>query len=149
MSAPMSLYPRWCWHAMGRQGDRNRAASVTHARLRFNNSASGYTVTLVVAAAGPLPRRVDVEPKRQSGCQHTRQATSQGIKVFAWLHASSIGKVSQAKSARFAPPLRRRLAVVRAVVIEIFEKQWIYFLLARGYVETGKTRSNTLLVRRG
>ena len=143
---------------------------VTHARLAFNNSASGYTqVKLVAAAAGPADGELMIETDGDNlGASHivSGEASRKAIKVPSLrlqriLDEAGVSKVDALKIDvegfedrvltgffREAPPS----LWPRAVVIEHLSKnEWqqdcLADMMARGYVETGKTRSNTLLVR--
>jgi FkbM family methyltransferase len=148
---------------------------VTHARLAFNNSASGYTqVRLVAAAAGPADGDLMIETDGDNlGASHivsgkplSGKVSGRAIKVPSLrlqriLEEAGVTHVDALKIDvegfedrvltgffREAPPSLRP----RAVVIEHLSKdEWledcIADMRARGYVETGRTRSNTLLVR--
>jgi FkbM family methyltransferase len=143
---------------------------VTHARLKFNNSASGYTqVRLVAAAAGPADGELMIETDGDNlGASHivSGEASRKAIKVPSLRLQRILAEagVSQVDALKIdvegfedrvltgffkeAPPA----LWPRAVVIEHLSKnEWLEDCLAdmraRGYVETGKTRSNTLLVR--
>ena len=143
---------------------------VTHARLKFNSAASGCTqVTLVAAAAGPVRRRTDDRDRwRQSRRQpyRDRPARRQAIKVPSLrlqriLEEAGVSQVDALKIDvegfedrvltgffKEAPPS----LWPRAVVIEhLSRNEWLQDCIAdmraRGYAETGKTRSNTLLLR--
>ena len=143
---------------------------VTHARLAFNNSASGYTqVKLVAAAAGPADGELMIETDGDNlGASHivSGQASRKAIKVPSLrlqriLDEAGVSQVDALKIdvegfedrvligffKQAAPSLWPR-----AVVIEhLSQNEWLEDCLAdmraRGYVETGRTRSNTLLVR--
>jgi FkbM family methyltransferase len=143
---------------------------VTHARLAFNNSASGYTqVKLVAAAAGPSDGWLMIETDGDNlGASHivSGDVSGKAIKVPSLrlqriLAQASVVKVDTLKIDvegfedrvltgffKEAPPS----LWPRAVVIEHLSKnEWsrdcVAAMLARGYVEAGKTRSNTLLLR--
>ena len=143
---------------------------VTHARLAFNNSASGYTqVKLVAAAAGPADGELMIETDGDNlGASHivSGEASRKAVKVPSLRLQRILDKagVSQVDALKIdvegfedrvligffkqAPPS----LWPRAVVIEhLSEHEWLEDCLAdmhaRGYVETGRTRSNTLLVR--
>jgi FkbM family methyltransferase len=148
---------------------------VTHARLAFNNSASGYTqVRLVAAAAGPADGDLMIETDGDNlGASHivsgkplSGKVSGRAIKVPSLrlqriLEEAGVTHVDALKIDvegfedrvltgffREAPPS----LWPRAVVIEHLSKdEWledcIADMRARGYVETGRTRSNTLLVR--
>jgi FkbM family methyltransferase len=143
---------------------------VTHARLAFNNSASGYTqVKLVAAAAGPADGALMIETDGDNlGASHivSGKASGKAIKVPSLrlqriLEEAGVTHVDALKIDvegfedrvltgffREAPPS----LWPRAVVIEHLSKdEWledcIADMRARGYVEAGRTRSNTLLAR--
>jgi FkbM family methyltransferase len=147
---------------------------VTHARLAFNRTASDFTqVTLVAAAAGPSDGELMIETDGDNlGASHIVQGelspevSGNAIKVASLrlqriLDDAGISQVDALKidvegfedrvlTGFFgnAPPS----LWPRAVVIEhLSRNEWlqdcIADMLARGYVLTGKTRSNTLLVR--
>jgi FkbM family methyltransferase len=143
---------------------------VTHARLAFNRAASGLEqVTLVAAAAGPADGELLIETDGDNlGASHVVSTTpsSSAIKVPSLrleriLAEAGISKVDALKIDvegfedrvltgffRDAP----QALWPRAVVIEHLSKQeWlsdcIADMLARGYLEAGKTRSNTFLLR--
>ncbi|WMT75196.1 FkbM family methyltransferase [Bradyrhizobium sp. Ash2021] len=143
---------------------------VTHARLAFNNSASGYPqVRLVAAAAGPADGDLMIETDGDNlGASHivSGNASVKAIKVASLrlqriLEEAGVSRVDALKIDvegfedrvltgffREAP----RSLWPQAVVIEHLSKnEWledcIADMRARGYVETGRTRSNTLLAR--
>jgi FkbM family methyltransferase len=143
---------------------------VTHARLAFNNSASGCTqVKLVAAAAGPSDGSLMIETDGDNlGASHIVSGDVSGkainvpsLRLQCILAQASVAQVDSLKIDvegfedrvltgffKEAPPS----LWPRAVVIEHLSKnEWsqdcIAGMLARGYVETGKTRSNTLLLR--
>jgi FkbM family methyltransferase len=143
---------------------------VIHARLAFNRAASSLEqVTLVAAAAGPSDGELLIETDGDNlGASHVVSTTpsSSAIKVPSLrleriLAEAGISKVDALKVDvegfedrvltgffRDAP----QALWPRAVVIEHLSKQeWlsdcIADMVARGYRETGKTRSNTFLLR--
>jgi FkbM family methyltransferase len=143
---------------------------VTHARLAFNNAASGYGQTrLVQAAAGPDDGELLIETDGDNlGASHivSGQASSKAIKVPSRrlqriLDQAGVSRVDALKidvegfEDRVLTGFFKEAPQTlwpRAVVIEHLSKnEWqhdcIADMRARGYVETGKTRSNTLLVR--
>jgi FkbM family methyltransferase len=143
---------------------------VTHARLTFNNNASGYTQTRLVAAAasdsdGELMIATDGD---NLGASHivTGAATAGAIKVAALrlqriLEEAGITTVDALKidiegfEDRALVPFFRDAPQAlwpRALVIEhLSRNEWqqdcIADMLARGYAEAGRTRSNTFLLR--
>ena len=143
---------------------------VPHARLNLNRVASGAAeVNLVAACAGPADGELLIEPARENlGASHivTGQPAGNAFKVPALrlqriLDEAGVSQVDALKIDvegfedrvltgffREAPPS----LWPRAVVIEhLSRNEWladcIADMRARGYAETGKTRSNTLLVR--
>ena len=140
---------------------------VTHARLAFNNAASGYTqVKLVAAAAAATDGELMIETDGDNlGASHI--SASGGIKVPAQklltiLHTTGITSIDALKidvegyEDRVLIPFFRdapKSLWPKAVAIEHLErKEWqgdcIADMVARGYAIAGKTRSNTLLVLR-
>jgi FkbM family methyltransferase len=143
---------------------------VTHARLAFNRAASGFTqVILVAAAAGPTDGELMIETDGDNlGASHivTGKLSGNAIRVPS-LRLQRIldnAGASQVDALKIdvegfedrvltgffeqAPPS----LWPRAIVIEhLARNEWlddcIAGMLKRGYAETGKTRSNTLLVR--
>jgi FkbM family methyltransferase len=143
---------------------------VTHARLAFNRAASRLEqVTLVAAAAGPSDGELLIETDGDNlGASHVVSTTpsSSAIKVPSRrleriLAEAGISKVDALKidvegfEDRVLTCFFRDVPQAlwpRAVVIEHLSKQeWlsdcIADMLARGYLEAGKTRSNTFLLR--
>jgi len=143
---------------------------VTHARLSFNRTASGFTqATLVAAAAGAFDGELMIETDGDNlGASHvvTGEASALAVKVPALrlqriLQDAGVVKVDALKIDvegfedrvlisffRDAP----QALWPRAVVIEHLSRdEWledcIADMLARGYREAGRTRSNTLLLR--
>jgi FkbM family methyltransferase len=143
---------------------------VTHARLKFNDKASGNTQTrLVAAAAGPADGELMIETDGDNlGASHivTGTAGANAIKVPSLrlqriLEESGVAKVDALKidiegfEDRALVPFFREASPAlwpRAVVIEHLSRgEWqedcIADMIARGYREAGKTRSNTFLMR--
>jgi FkbM family methyltransferase len=143
---------------------------VTHARLAFNNAASGTTqVRLVAAAAGPDDGELLIETDGDNlGASHivSGEASGKAIKVPSLrlqriLEEAGVSRVDALKidvegfedrvlTGFFADAPQALWP--RAIVIEHLSKdEWlddcIADMRARGYIETGKTRSNTLLAR--
>jgi FkbM family methyltransferase len=143
---------------------------ITHARLAFNRAASGYLqVTLVAAAAGPSDGELMIETDGDNlGASHivSGELSGKAIKVPSLrlqriLGDAGVGQIDTLKIDvegfedrvltgffKEAPPS----LWPRAVVIEhLSRNEWlddcIADMVARGYAATGKTRSNTLLVR--
>jgi FkbM family methyltransferase len=143
---------------------------ITHARLAFNLTASGFAqVTLVAAAAGPADGELMIETDGDNlGASHivSGEVSNKAIRVPSLRLQRILGEagVSHVDALKIdvegfedrvltgffreAPPS----LWPRAVVIEhLSRNEWledcIAGMLARGYAETGKTRSNTLLVR--
>jgi FkbM family methyltransferase len=143
---------------------------VTHARLAFNRAASGLTqVILVAAAAGPSDGELMIETDGDNlGASHivSGERTDNAIRVPSLrleriLGEAGVGHVDALKIdvegyedrvlTGFFRQAPQRLWP-RAVVIEhLSRNEWqddcIADMRTRGYAETGKTRSNTLLVR--
>ena len=143
---------------------------VTHSRLAFNNAASRYTqVKLVAAAAGPADGELMIETDGDNlGASHvvSGMPSAGAIKVPSLrlariLRDAGVASVDALKidiegfEDRALIPFFKEAPQSlwpRAVVIEhLSREEWkqdcVADMLARGYVETGKTRSNTLLVR--
>ena len=143
---------------------------VTHARLAFNTSASGYTqVKLVAAAAGAADGELMIETDGDNlGASHivTGDVSARAIRVPSLrlqriLEDAGIAHVDALKidvegfEDRVLTGFFREAPQAlwpRAVVIEHLSKnEWlddcIADMRARGYAETARTRSNTLLVR--
>ena len=143
---------------------------VTHARLAFNNTASGYAqVKLVAAAAGPADGELLIETDGDNlGASHivSGEASGKAIKVPSLrlqriLDDAGVSHVDALKidvegfedrvlTGFFAEAPQDLWP--RAVVIEHLSKdEWladcIADMRARGYAEKGRTRSNTLLAR--
>jgi FkbM family methyltransferase len=144
---------------------------VTHARLSFNRAASGFTqVVLVAAAAGPADGELMIETDGDNlGASHivTGDHTPNAIKVPSLrlqriLTDAGAGHVDALKidvegfEDRVLTGFFKQAPQTlwpRAIVIEHLSRdEWqadcIADMIARGYAETGKTRSNTLLVRK-
>jgi FkbM family methyltransferase len=143
---------------------------VTHARLAFNRSASGFTqVSLVAAAAGDTDGNVMIETDGDNlGASHIasgepsenairvpslrlqRILEEAGISHIDALKIDVEGYEDRVLTGFFANAPRSLWP--RAVVIEHLSRdEWlndcIADMRARGYAETGTTRSNTLLVK--
>jgi len=143
---------------------------VTHARPAFNRAASGYAqVILVAAAAGSSDGELMIETDGDNlGASHivTGKLSGNAIKVPSQRLQRILGDafVSHVDALKIdvegfedrvltgffeqAPPS----LWPRAVVIEHLSRhEWlddcIADMLGRGYAQTGKTRSNTLLLR--
>jgi FkbM family methyltransferase len=143
---------------------------VTHARLKFNCEASGASqVRLVAAAAGPADGELLIETDGDNlGASHivTGQPGGNAFRVPALrlqriLNEAGVSRVDALKIDvegfedrvltgffKEAPPS----LWPRAVVIEhLSRNEWLEDCVAdmrtRGYAETGRTRSNTLLVK--
>ena len=144
---------------------------VTHARLAFNRAASGFPqVILVAAAAGASDGTLLIETDGDNlGASHvvTEAISGRGaIKVASLrlqriIEEASVSHVDALKIdvegfedrvlTGFFKQAPQRLWP-RAVVIEHLSRdEWqddcIADMRARGYAETGRTRSNTLLLR--
>jgi FkbM family methyltransferase len=143
---------------------------VIHARLAFNRAASGYAqVTLVEAAAGPSDGELMIETDGANfGASHIVSGEHSGnavkvpsLRLQRILSDAGVGHVDALKIdvegyedrvlTGFFKEAPQSLWP-RAVVIEhLSRNEWLDDCLAdmfaRGYAETAKTRSNTLLVR--
>src|SRR6478736_1245989 len=142
---------------------------VTHARLAFNNAASGFTQTrLVAAAAGPADGELMIETDGDNlGASHIVSGAPSGraikvpsLRLQRILDEAGASHVDALKIDvegfedrvltgffKEAPPS----LWPRAVVIEhLSRNEWqadcIADMRSRGYAEAGKTRSNTLLI---
>jgi FkbM family methyltransferase len=143
---------------------------VTHARLAFNHSASGYTqVKLVPAAAGPFDGELMIETDGDNlGASHivSGDVSGKAIKVPSLrlkriLEEAGVAQVDALKIdvegfedrvltgffTEAAPSLWPRAVVIEHLSKNEWLQDCIADMLARGYVVTGKTRSNTLLLR--
>ncbi|MBX9649508.1 MAG: FkbM family methyltransferase [Xanthobacteraceae bacterium] len=143
---------------------------ITHARLAFNTAASRYSqVKLVAAAAADADAELMIETDGDNlGASHivSGQTSGKAIKVpslrlLRILHEAGASQVDALKidiegfEDRALMPFFKEAPQSlwpRAVVIEHLSKnEWlqdcIADMIAHGYAETGKTRSNTLLVR--
>jgi FkbM family methyltransferase len=143
---------------------------VTHARLAFNSAASGYSqVRLVAAAAGPTDGELLIETDGDNlGASHivSGEASSRAIKVPSLrlqriLEEAGVSHVDALKidiegfedrvlTGFFAgapPSLWPRAAVIEHLSKDEWQADCIADMRSRGYVERGRTRSNTLLTR--
>jgi FkbM family methyltransferase len=143
---------------------------VTFARLSFNNAASHFAqVRLVAAAAGPADGELMIETDGDNlGASHivTGTTAKDAVRVPSWrlqriLGEDGVSRIDALKidvegfEDRVLLGFFRDAPVSlwpRAVVIEhLARHEWhadcIADMLARGYAEAGKTRSNTLLLR--
>jgi FkbM family methyltransferase len=143
---------------------------VTHARLAFNRAASNFTqVILVAAAAGPTDGELMIETDGDNlGASHivTGQRSSSAIKVPSLRlqrilgdagveHVDALKIDVEGYEDRVLTGFFREAPLSlwpRAVVIEhLSRNEWledcIADMRARGYAETGRTRSNTLLLK--
>jgi FkbM family methyltransferase len=143
---------------------------VTHARLKFNDKASGYTQTrLVAAAAGPADGELLIETDGDNlGASHivTGAATAQAIKVPSLrlqriLDEAGVAKLDALKIdiegfedrvltgffEQAPPSLWPRAVVIEHLSRDEWQQDCIADMLARGYKEAGKTRSNSFLLR--
>jgi FkbM family methyltransferase len=143
---------------------------VTHARLKFNREASGASqVTLVAAAAGPADGELLIATDGDNlGASHivSGQPAGNALRVPALrlqriLDEAGVSQVDALKIDiegfedrvltgffKEAPPSLWPGAVV---IEHLSRNEWledcIADMRARGYAETGRTRSNTLLVK--
>jgi FkbM family methyltransferase len=143
---------------------------ITHARLAFNRTASGFSqVALVAAAAGSTDGELMIETDGDNlGASHiaSGELSSTAISVPSLrlqriLVDAGVSQVDALKidvegyEDRVLTGFFKQAPATlwpRAVVIEhLSRNEWledcIADMRARGYAETGRTRSNTLLVR--
>jgi len=143
---------------------------ITHARLAFNRAASGFRqVRLVAAAAGPADGELMIETDGDNlGASHivTGEHAGRAIKVPSLRlqrilidagvdHVDALKIDVEGFEDRVLTGFFREAPASswpRAVVIEHLSRhEWLDDCIAdmrkRGYAETGKTRSNTLLVK--
>ena len=143
---------------------------VTHARLSFNRVASDFTqVHLVAAAAGPSDGELMIETDGDNlGASHIVSGERSGnaikvpsLRLQTILGAAGVSHVDAVKidvegfEDRVLTGFFKQAPSSlwpRAVVIEhLSHNEWLADCIAdmhaRGYTETGKTRSNTLLVK--
>jgi FkbM family methyltransferase len=145
---------------------------VTHARLAFNRAASGFAqVRLVAAAAGAADGELMIETDGDNlGASHIVSGEHAGrafrvpsLRLQRVLDEAQVDRVDALKIdiegyedrvlTGFFREAPQRLWP-RAVVIEhLSRNEWqsdcIADMFARGYAETARTRSNTLLLLRG
>jgi FkbM family methyltransferase len=143
---------------------------VTHARLAFNRNASGFAqVILIAAAAGAADGELMIETDGDNlGASHIVSGEGAGdalrvpsLRLLRVLEEAGVERVDALKIdvegfedrvlTGFFKDAPQELWP-RAVVIEhLSRNEWqddcIADMLARGYIESGKTRSNTLLLR--
>jgi FkbM family methyltransferase len=143
---------------------------ITHARLAFNRAASGFAqVHLVAAAAGPSDGELMIETDGDNlGASHIVSGERPGnaIKVPSLRlqrilgdagadHVDALKIDVEGFEDRVLTGFFKEAPQglwPRAVVIEhLSQNEWqddcIADMRARGYAETGRTRSNTMLVR--
>jgi FkbM family methyltransferase len=143
---------------------------VTHARLSFNRAASGFSwVVLVAAAAGASDGELMIETDGSNlgashivsgeGADHAIRVPS--LRLERILGEAGVGHVDALKIDvegyedrvltgffREAPQdLWPRAVVIEHLARNEWQNDCIADMVARGYGESGKTRSNTLLVR--
>jgi FkbM family methyltransferase len=143
---------------------------VTHARLAFNRAASSFTqVDLVAAAAGPSDGELMIETDGDNlGASHIVSADRPGnaIKVASLRLQRILGdagadhvdtlkidvegfedRVLTGFFKQAPPSLWPRAVVIEHLSRNEWQEDCIADMRARGYAETGRTRSNTMLVR--
>jgi FkbM family methyltransferase len=143
---------------------------VIHARLAFNRAASGLDqVVLVAAAAGPSDSELMIETDGDNlGASHvvTAAPSAGAIKVPSLrlqriLDDASVSKVDALKIdvegfedrvlmgffAAAPASLWPRAVVIEHLSRDEWQEDCIADMVLRGYVEQGRTRSNTLLLR--
>jgi FkbM family methyltransferase len=144
---------------------------VAHARLAFNHAASGFSqVRLVAAAAGPSNGQLLIETDGDNlGASHVvdGQPSSRAIRVPALtlqqiLADASVAKVDALKIdvegfedrvligffAQAPETLWPRAVVIEHLSRDEWQQDCIDDMIAHGYREERKTRSNTLLARK-
>jgi FkbM family methyltransferase len=143
---------------------------VTFARLAFNRTASGLNqATLIAAAASDSDGELLIETDGGNlGASHivTSAATANAVKVPALrlqriLHEAGVAKVDALKIdvegfedrvligffADAPQALWPRAVVIEHLSRDEWQQDCIADMIARGYRETGKNRSNTFLLR--
>jgi FkbM family methyltransferase len=143
---------------------------VTFARLEFNNKASGYAQTrLVAAAAGPADGELLIETDGDNlGASHvvTGSAGTDAIKVPSLrlqriLEEAGLASIDALKIdiegfedrvlvsffAQAPATLWPRAVVIEHLSRNEWQRDCIADMIARGYREAGRTRSNTFLLR--
>jgi FkbM family methyltransferase len=143
---------------------------ITHTRLAFNRAASGFSqVALVAAAAGPSDGELMIETDGDNlGASHiaSGKISDNAIKVPSLrlqriLGDAGVDRVDALKIdvegyedrvlTGFFKQAPQALWPHAVVIEHLSRNEWledcIADMRARGYAETGKTRSNTLLVR--
>ena len=143
---------------------------VTHARLAFNRTASGFTqVDLVAAAAGPTDGELMIETDGENlGASHIVSGKPAGhairvpsLRLECILGDAGVTKVDALKIDvegfedrvltgffKQAPQsLWPRAVVIEHLSRDEWENDCIADMIARGYAEIGRNRSNTLLLR--
>jgi FkbM family methyltransferase len=144
---------------------------VAHARLAFNHAASGFSqVKLIAAAAGPSNGELLIETDGDNlGASHVvnDQPSSRAIRVPALtlqqiLSDAGVAKVDALKIdvegfedrvligffAQAPQTLWPRAVVIEHLSRDEWQRDCIDDMIARGYREERKTRSNTLLARK-
>ncbi len=144
---------------------------VAHARLAFNHAASGFSqVKLIAAAAGPSNGELLIETDGDNlGASHVvnDQPSSRAIRVPALtlqqiLSDAGVAKVDALKIdvegfedrvligffAQAPQTLWPRAVVIEHLSRDEWQQDCIDDMIARGYREERKTRSNTLLARK-
>jgi FkbM family methyltransferase len=143
---------------------------ITHARLAFNRAASGYTqLILVAAAAGPSDGELMIETDGDNlGASHivSGEGAGNAIKVPSLRLQRILGdagldhvdalkidvegfedRVLTGFFKQAPPSLWPRAVVIEHLSRNEWQDDCIAGMLARGYAEAGKSRSNTLLLR--
>src|SRR6202171_6570772 len=143
---------------------------IAHARLAFNRAASSFTqVSLVAAAAGPSDGELMIETDGDNlGASHivSGERAGNAIKVPSMRLQRILGNAGadhvdalkidvegfedRVLTGFFkeAPQgLWPRAVVIEHLSRNEWQDDWIADMRMRGYAETGRTRSNTMLVR--
>ncbi|WP_079573186.1 FkbM family methyltransferase [Bradyrhizobium erythrophlei] len=143
---------------------------VTHARLAFNRAASGFSqVELVAAAAGPSDGELMIETDGENlGASHIVSGKPAGhairvpsLRLERILGDAGVTRVDALKIdvegfedrvltgffQQASPSLWPGAVVIEHLSRDEWESDCIADMVARGYTETGRNRSNTLLLR--
>lgn len=143
---------------------------VTHARLAFNRAASGFSqVELVAAAAGPSDGELMIETDGENlGASHIVSGKPAGhairvpsLRLERILGDAGVTRVDALKIdvegfedrvligffQQASPNLWPRAVVIEHLSRDEWQSDCIADMVARGFTEVGRNRSNTLLLR--
>ena len=143
---------------------------VTHARLAFNRAASGFAqVKLVAAAAGPSDGELMIETDGENlGASHIVSGKPAGhairvpsLRLERILGDAGVTRVDALKIdvegfedrvligffQQASPNLWPRAVVIEHLSRDEWQSDCIADMVARGFTEVGRNRSNTLLLR--